>query len=152
MVNINFENSLLNFPFKFINRIATNQYEAYYHYLDPINLKDVQRNGPLQAESKWNFSFILPVIFIIFVQLYGNLYLVYEAVGHFDLEAMKRVATFYHQIFPRPTWQLIDVVAILANIACCAIYGSFLHHPFTMNRYVPGQAGMLRIGSNGTVK
>ena len=129
--------------------------DVLYNYLDPIstemNVEERTRNG-----SKWDFKFGFPVIIILFTQLYGNFFVVYEEHGHFTMPWMVNDSMiFNHQVFAKATWPQTDIAMSIGCLSAIAIYVSFWRNPFNIDRYYivcRGSKNIVQIGDNGNLK
>jgi len=130
-------------------------YDEFYHYLDPIDPTGKRQPGldsmpKNPSERNWHFSFLIATIFLIFSQFYGNVYIVYDELGYWSVEAYIRSNySLYHEIFPQATWPLLDVLNIITTLDCLMIYMSILLIPHMVHVYVPAAGNTLRIGRNG---
>ncbi len=113
--------------------------------------------------SKWDFTFLYPILHMTFCSLFGNVYLVYAAKKE---ESSNNGKTFkfewsletlfaspymlFHQVFPRLMWHQSDVCDTIGIVGAIAIYCSFLRNAVPQGvkyRFVEGKANTIL--SNG---
>ena len=121
--------------------------DVFYNYLDPISsgsrydfrkrLQYQRTLHPKPNTSKWDFKFVIPALVILFTQFYCNFFVVYQAYGHFEWPTKVNDSIILnHQVFPRPAWPQSDMAHSISSASSVAIYASFWHNPFNIERYV----------------
>ena len=103
--------------------------------LDPISSKKLSKLKHFSKSTKWDNTFLFPLLFFTGSALYGNVYFVLEQ--HLKTENHFNLSTFLfsfkncpqsltHQAFPQLLWAQADVAWELGSLIAVLVMATFL--------------------------
>lgn len=136
----------VNYFIKLICKLLHDHYNTFFVYLEPIESayhRELLQNNSNFANSRWDFKFLYPILMLVFGSFYCNVLLLFIDRKAENLDNQNFTLKFivhspkimYHQIFPQEIWPQSDIAMILSTVFSIFMYGSFLSHPCTLQRY-----------------
>ena len=119
------------------------------YYLDPLasehhtaKKKKWEQQTSTISFSRWNSTFLFPLLAMIVSSLYGNIFMFYSEKScgggqsaTLTIESFSQCpVVMYHQVFPREIWAQIDVCYFISALSSVLIYATFLRSPSAYSR------------------